>query len=244
MNIKTKLMLYIVILCIGSRESFGWFSPSGGGGAIAITRANQYNTSTFQSPWNIRNTADIYKPTFFDYGESGYIPDNIAGRVKTPFYCGYPLTFDIWMSPHSSSVANYSEVTLEYFQGTNSLNSLDWVTIGKITQFQTVEGIEGAHFGTLNWIPPNTTNEYYLIRIFGVLDNGIQSASKLAKNIDKDGGSGWYDSQVVLIRAADVMVPGYVIQEDIPKNEVVKIEKVGIFTKYMRKLKSLFKGNK
>jgi len=241
-------MIYILFCIIYTNSAMSWFGPPPGNyGAIAITRVNQYNTSTNPSPWDISVTdVSIYEKTFFDYGDTNYIPDHVAGRMATnAFYCGYPITFNIWIRNSSTAPSGYSSATLEYFQGTNSLNSTNWINISTITNFIPVQGIEGAHFGVLTWTPPYRTNELYLVRIWAGLKNGMQSADKKEENIDKDGNAQtWKDSEVVLIKVRDKQVPGYVEPLLIIDNGIVKETKPNIFTKCFRKFIALFKKEK
>jgi hypothetical protein len=149
-------------------------------------------------------------------GDENFIADHIAGPVTpNPFYIAYPIQFFVWIQ--SGSPSPYDTATLEYYNGTpkeGDTVDTDWVNIATITEFTPVEGIEGAHFGIVTWTPPTHSDNYYLVRIWAQLENGMQSADKSETNINKDGnydtGGTWNDYEVVLVKVANRVKPGVV----------------------------------
>lgn len=211
---KMKKLLYsLLTVLIMTTTSVAWFDPVGPSyGKVAITRVNHFNTSTVETPWESEDTSGSYASTsFFDYNvdppdNETFTPDHIAGPITpTPFYVSYPINFHVWIQSGSSSP--YARATLEYATGT-SADAADWNLIMDITEFAPVEGVEGAHFGIVTWTPPVYSDTSYLIRIWAVLNNGMESSDKTEDGLSKNGGGTWQDYEIALLKVANLKKPG------------------------------------
>lgn len=250
------IIFLIIMASLTGRSWFGIPYDPDEQPRVAITRVNNFNTSTNFTPLEL-STWIRWGGNHYDFGELDFEPDALTGPMHgsvMPFECGYPITFDVWM--HKSSPINniqYEEATLEYFVGANSGDSRDWININTIsrfdeiveTGFDTVEGIEGGHFGIVTWTPPDTNNVLYLVRIWACLRNGMQSSDKNETNIGKDGGGAtWGDYSVVLIKSIPQKRPGFAYKTDDHIKHEEHIRKNNWFLKLYKWIVNIFKGNK
>jgi len=192
----------IITIIIGATLislSCAWFYGPGNltGKRVYITSCNYYDTL---SPTNN-----------FDYGDTNAaITERVGGfSAANAFIVGYPTTFGVMLEWDLAKV--YLSATLQYFQGTNSGASANWITIGTITNsVEKAEGKEGAHFGLITWYPPANTNVEYLVRIYAVgtadgYETNWISSDLSATNIDSHGdGNTWSDWSVVGIKVIPV----------------------------------------
>lgn len=179
--------------------SCAWFwGPGGtGGNRVYITTCNQYDACSPQNNYDIGDTNAEITTRW-----GGFPADNA-------FNVGYPVSVSVMFEWDPAAV--YDLAIVQYMAGTNSGSSTDWTTIGAITNnFEDIENIEGAHFGILTWNPPVTTNQYYLVRVYGVAKAGVTnyySASLSATNITANGDNlTWHDWAVLGIRVIPVPV--------------------------------------
>lgn len=193
--IKKTLTLFILLIGISANA---WFPPPGvGTGRVWIARAE---------------TFDAWCPgTNYDYGATNaVITQKYGGDNKKAFECSWPITFFIYFTTFLSGV--YTNSTLEYFEGNDSGASTNWTVIERITDFETVEGIEGAHFKLITWYPPKTNGIEYLIRVWAkVVDNNTiewESGDKDETDINKDGNvTSWRPEAVLLIKTNPNRLP-------------------------------------
>ena len=192
--IMRKIIITIIASAILASLSCAWFYGPGNptGKKVYITSCNGFDTLSPDSN--------------YDYGDTNDIITARAGGFDADdaFAVGYPVTFGVMFEWDITKV--YLSATLQYFQGTNSGTSTNWITIGTIANsFDEAEGKEGAHFGLITWYPPASTNVQYLIRIYatgeGVGTNYI-SSNLSATNITAAGdGSTWSDWSVLGVKA-------------------------------------------
>jgi hypothetical protein len=192
-----KKIITIMMGAILVSLSCAWFYGPGNptGKKVYITSCNGFDTLSPDSN--------------YDYGDTNAAITTRAGgfNAANAFAVGYPVTFGIFMEWDLTRV--YLSATLQYFQGTNSGTSTNWITIGTITNsFDESEGKEGSHFGLITWYPPANTNVQYLVRIYatgeGVGTNYI-SSDLAATNISTAGdGNTWSDWSVLGIKVIPV----------------------------------------
>jgi hypothetical protein len=216
------IFLIALILAISALACPFWFDPfpSLGGdsqyGKVVLARVNTYETYQKTLSDTIFSTnASIMGVDFFDAGDrNNDITSQYGGDTNDTFACAWPVTFYIWFQTNSANLGQeyaYNRAMIQYFEGSNSLDSTEWNTIYTITNFSGVESVEGAHFGIVTWYPPKTNNTYYLVRVWAQLKSGAENASTNGINIDKDGNGNpfdWNDYEVMLIRVIPSMKPG------------------------------------
>ena len=183
---KSKLIGLFIVL-IGSL-SFAWHEIPPSSAWVAITRVTTSETRSLDFlPDNDGG---------WDYGDTtNAIIERFGGRV---FEFGTNIQVEVYVSnpPESNS---WGKITLAYMMGTNSGTSEDWIMISSNLIIDShVVMKRGCHLG-LKWIPPIATN--YLIRIWGITTNGLETANLNAINIDAKGdGLTWDNHEVVLIK--------------------------------------------
>lgn len=177
--------------------SCAWFYGPGypTGKKVYITSCNGFDTLSPDSN--------------YDYGDTTNSITARAGSFSAAnaFAVGYPVTVGVMFEWDITGV--YLSSTLQYFQGTNSGASTNWLTIGTITNaFDEAEGVEGAHFGLITWYPPATTNIQYLVRIYATADKSgtnYISSDLSATNISAAGdGDTWSDWSVLGVKVIPV----------------------------------------
>ena len=179
--------------------SCGWFwGPSyTSGNRVYIATCNQYDACCPSGNYDVGNTnAEIT----IRWG--GFPADN-AFRV------GYPLSVGVMFE--WDPTAQYDYGILQYMAGTSSGTSTAWTTIGTITNdWESIENIEGTHFGIITWYPPVTTNASYLLRVYGAAKAGgttYYSADLNATNITDNGdGITWRDWAVLGVQVLPIPV--------------------------------------
>jgi len=177
--------------------SCGWFwGPDyTSGNRVSIATCNQYDACCPGANYDVGDTnAEIT----IRWG--GFPADN-AFRVGYPLSIGVKFEWD--------PTAQYDYGILQYMAGTSSGASTDWVTIGTITNdWESINNIEGTHFGIVTWHPPAYTN--YLLRVYGVARSGstnYYSADLNAINITADGdGQTWRDWAVLGVQVLPIPV--------------------------------------
>jgi len=194
-----KKIMTIIMGAILVSLSCAWFYGPGNltGKRVYITSCNAYDT--------------LSPDGNYDYGNTNAAITARAGgfSAENAFIVGYPCTFGVMMEWDLGKI--YLSAKLQYFQGTNSGTSTNWITIGTITNvFDEAEGVEGAHFGLITWYPPETTNVEYLVRIYAVgtadgYETNWISSDLAATNITCNGdGNTWYDWSVLGIKVIPV----------------------------------------
>ena len=143
------------------------------------------------------------------------ITSQYGGTAGDTFACAWPITFYVWFQTNTMTVAEfggYKTAKLQYFQGTDSGSSTEWTDIATVTNFASMNGYQGAHFGLVTWYPPATNDVYYLVRVWAELRDGPQNALTNSTNITKDGtvsdSTDWNDYEVLLIKSIIYKKPG------------------------------------
>ena len=192
-----KKIITIIMGAILVSLSCAWFYGPGylTGKRVYITSCNAYDT--------------LAPDGNYDYGDTNAAITARAGgfSAANAFVVGHPITFGIMLEWDLTGV--YKSAKLQYFQGTNSGTSSNWITIGTLTNsFDESEGTEGAHFGLITWYPPETTNVEYLVRLYATAEaSGINyiSSDLAATNITCNGdGNTWSDWSVLGIKVIPV----------------------------------------
>ena len=216
-----KTIAAAIMLAAGATVSLGWFDPSpvpeesSQYGKVIITRANTFETYPKDDPRVFSTNASAVDVEFFDAGDvDADITSQYGGNASDTFACAWPVTFYVWFQTNSFSVGEgggYKTARLQYFQGTSTGTSTNWTDIATITNFTTVNGIDGAHFGLVTWYPPATNNVQYLVRVWAELRDGPQNALLTSTNITKQGNgdpADWNDYEVLLVKAIPYKKPG------------------------------------
>ena len=219
MSIKVITITLCMLVPFGLARA--WFDPyptpeaPSQYGKVIITRANTFETYPKDDPRVFSTNSSALDVDFFDAGDLDEdITVQYGGNSSDTFACAWPVTFYVWFQTNTLSVhegGGYKTAKLQYFKGTNSESSVAWNTIYTVTNFNTMNGIEGAHFGLITWYPPETNNVHYLIRVWAELQNGMQNALLDSTDIDKDGtvdNTDWNDYEVLLIKTIRYKKPG------------------------------------
>lgn len=201
--------------------SLAWFDPSPSPGEpsqfgkVIITRVNTFETYPKDNPNVLSTNTSALGISFFDAGDvDPDITSQYGGNAADAFNCAWPITFYVWFQTNTTSVGEgggYKTAKLQYFQGLDSGISTEWTDISVVTNFNSMNGYEGAHFGLITWMPPATNDVYYLIRVWAELSDGQQNGLTNSTNITKDGTedqSDWSDYEVLLMKAVDSQKPG------------------------------------
>jgi hypothetical protein len=194
-----KKIITIIMGAILVSLSCAWFYGPGNptGKKVYITSCNGFDTLSPDSN--------------YDYGNTNAAITARAGgfNAANAFAVGYPATFGIMLEWDLTKI--YLSATLQYFQGTNSGASTNWITIGTFTNsFDEAEGKEGSHFGLITWYPPATTNVQYLVRIYAIgtaagFETNWISSDLAATNISAAGdGNTWSDWSVLGVKVIPV----------------------------------------
>lgn len=211
----------ILLLTLGMAVSaLAWFDPDPSPGEqsqkVIITRANTFETYPKNNPNVFSTNATAADISFFDAGDiNADITSQYGGTADDTFACAWPITFYVWFQTNTMTVAEfggYKTAKLQYFQGTDSGESTEWTDIATVTNFASMNGYQGAHFGLVTWYPPATNNVYYLVRVWAELRDGPQNALTNSTNITKDGtisdSTDWNDYEVLLIKSIRYKKPG------------------------------------
>jgi hypothetical protein len=195
--IMRQKIITIIMGAILVSLSCAWFYSPGypSGKKVYITSCNGFDT--------------LAPDSNYDYGDTNAAITARAGgfSAEDAFLVGYPVTFGVMLDWDLTGI--YQTAKLQYFQGTNSGTSTNWITIGTITNsFDELEGKEGAHFGLVTWYPPVVTNVQYLVRIYATVEasgTNYISSNLSATNIDAHGdGNTWSDWSVLGIKVINV----------------------------------------
>jgi hypothetical protein len=207
--------IFLIALTVCTATLACWFDPRplDSYGKVVITMANTYETLQKLYEGLIFSTNNsIIALEFFDAGDTNAdITADNGGNTNDTFACVWPVTFYVWFQTNTWQGGGYKQAVIQYFEGTNTEELTSWTTMYTITNFTTVNGTEGAHFGLVTWYPPKTNNVHYLIRVWAQLSNNWQNARLNVSNIDKDGSFDpidWNDSEVLLIKTIPVQKPG------------------------------------
>jgi len=209
---RLRLLSILLAIALGiPMVANAWFDDSEPWGRVMITRANTYET--YQKDQDVFNpTGPLTSIDFFDRGDVD--PDITllyGGDPNNTFDCAWPVTFYFWFMTNSPLTGyDYEEARFQYHIGTNTASSANWVTIDTITNFPpSFFEHNTVHFGFLTWTPPIVDNSNYLLRVWAVLENGMENADQTALNIDSEGdGITWQDYEVLWIRAIPWKKPG------------------------------------
>ena len=210
---RLRLLSILLAIALGlPMVANAWFDDSEPWGRVMITRANTYETYQKDVDAVFNPTGPLSGTEFFDRGDvDPDITELYGGDPNNTFDCAWPVTFYFWFMTNSPLAGyDYEEAIFQYHIGTNTASSTNWVTIDTVTNFPpSFFENTTVHFGFLTWTPPIVDNSNYLLRVWAVLENGMESSDLTATDIDSEGdGITWQDYEVLWIRAIPWKKPG------------------------------------